>query len=153
AAALCAGLLQACDDVRVLATSREPLAIAGEARYRLGPLTLPGPDQTGDGGGSGAVGLLTRRGRSAGAGFALAGGVGAAVAQVVRRLDGMPLAIELAAARVEALGVRQLAGRLDDRFALLAGTDRLAAGRHRSLAAAVEWSYRLLGEDERRVFR
>ena len=65
----------------------------------------------------------------------------------------MPLAIELAAARVEALGVAQLADRLDDRFALLTGGDRLAPGRHRSLAAAVEWSYRLLGEEERRVFR
>ena len=153
AAELCAGLLQACDDVRVLATSREPLAIAGEARYRLGPLTLPGPEEAGDGGGSEAVALFADRARQVDAGFALTGEAGAAVAQVVRRLDGMPLAIELAAARVEALGVRQLADRLDDRFALLAGGDRLAVGRHRSLAAAVEWSYRLLGEDERRVFR
>jgi predicted ATPase len=71
----------------------------------------------------------------------------------VARLDGMPLAIELAAARVEALGVGQLADRLDDRFGLLAAGDRLASGRHRSLAAAVEWSYQLLGEEERRVFR
>ena len=69
------------------------------------------------------------------------------------RLDGMPLAIELAAARVESLGVGQLLDRLDDRFALLAGGDRLAAARHRSLAATVDWSYQLLGEDERRVFR
>ena len=69
------------------------------------------------------------------------------------RLDGMPLAIELAAARVEALGVAQLLDRLDDRFALLAAGDRLAAGRHRSLAATVEWSYQLLDERERRVFR
>ena len=153
AAELCAGLLQACDDVRVLATSREPLAIAGEARYRLGTLTLPGPEEAGDGGGSEAVALFADRARQVDAGFALTGEAGAAVAQVVRRLDGMPLAIELAAARVEALGVRQLADRLDDRFALLAGGDRLAVGRHRSLAAAVEWSYRLLGEDERRVFR
>ena len=65
----------------------------------------------------------------------------------------MPLAIELAAARVEALGVAQLADRLDDRFGLLTGGDRLAPCRHRSLAAAVEWSYRLLDEDEQRVFR
>ena len=69
------------------------------------------------------------------------------------RLDGMPLAIELAAARVEALGVAQLLDRLDDRFALLAGGDRLAPPRHRSLAAAVEWSYQLLDENEQRVFR
>ena len=69
------------------------------------------------------------------------------------RLDGMPLAIELAAARVEALGVGQLLDRLDDRFALLSGGDRLAPPRQRSLAAAVEWSYRLLEENERRAFR
>ena len=75
------------------------------------------------------------------------------MARLVTRLDGMPLAIELAAARVEALGVGQLADRLDDRFALLTAGDRLTAGRHQSLAATVEWSYRLLGEDERRVFR
>ena len=75
------------------------------------------------------------------------------VARLVARLDGMPLAIELAAARVEALGVAQLLDRLDDRFALLTGGDRLAAGRQRSLAATVEWSYQLLEEHERRVFR
>ena len=69
------------------------------------------------------------------------------------RLDGMPQAIELAAARVESLGVAQLLDRLDDRFALLAGGDRLAAARHRSLEATVAWSYQLLGERERRVFR
>ena len=75
------------------------------------------------------------------------------MARLVARLDGMPLAIELAAARVEALGVAQLLDRLDDSLALLAGGDRLAAGRHRSLAAAVEWSYQLLAEAEQRVFR
>ena len=73
--------------------------------------------------------------------------------RLVARLDGLPLAIELAAARVEALGVGQLLDRLDDRFALLAGADRLAAPRQRSLAATVEWSYQLLDEQERRVFR
>jgi len=75
------------------------------------------------------------------------------VARLVARLDGMPLAIELVAARVEALGVAQLLDRLDDRFGLLVAGDRLAADRQRSLAATVEWSYRLLDEDERRVFR
>jgi predicted ATPase len=153
AAQLCAGLLAACDDVRVLATSREPLAVAGEARYRLGPLTLPGPDQTGDGGGSEAVALFTERACCADARFVLDEQTAAVVAQLVARLDGMPLAIELAAARVEALGVGQLLDRLDDRFALLAGADRLAPDRQRSLAATVEWSYRLLDEAGRRVFR
>ena len=153
AAGLCAGLLVACDDVRVLATSREPLAVAGEARYRLAPLTLPGAGNGEDGAGSEAVALFADRARRADARFALDGQTGPAVAALVTRLDGMPLAIELAAARVEALGVAQLVERLDDRFTLLAGADRLAPGRHRSLAATVEWSYQLLDEHEQRVFR
>jgi predicted ATPase/DNA-binding CsgD family transcriptional regulator/transcriptional regulator with XRE-family HTH domain len=151
AAALCAGLLLAADDVRVLATSREPLAIAGEARYRLAPLTLPGPqDPAGE---SEAVALFADRARRADARFELDRHTEPVAAQIAARLDGMPLAIELAAARVEALGVTQLLGRLDNRFALLAAGDRLAAGRHRSLAAAVDWSYQLLDEREQRVFR
>ena len=97
--------------------------------------------------------LFADRARRADAHFALTGETGPVVARLVARLDGMPLAIELAAARVEALGVVQLADRLDDRFGLLAGGYRLAPGRHRSLAATVEWSFRLLGEDEQRVFR
>jgi predicted ATPase/DNA-binding CsgD family transcriptional regulator len=154
AAQLCAGLLAACDDVRVLATSREPLAVAGEARYRLGPLTLPDPDGDGaDAAGSESVALFADRARRADARFVLDGQAGPAVAGLVARLDGMPLAIELAAARVEALGVAGLLDRLDDRFTLLTGGDRLAADRQRSLAATVEWSYQLLDEDERRVFR
>jgi predicted ATPase/DNA-binding CsgD family transcriptional regulator/transcriptional regulator with XRE-family HTH domain len=150
-AALCARLLLAADDVRVLATSREPLAIAGEARYRLAPLTLPGPrDPAGE---SEAVALFADRARRADARFELDDQTGPVAARIVARLDGLPLAIELAAARVEALGVTQLLDRLDDRFALLTAGDRLAVGRHRSLAAAVDWSYQLLAEDERRVFR
>jgi predicted ATPase len=153
AARLCSGLLAAADDVRVLVTSREPLAVAGEARYRLGPLTLPGPGDGAGGGRSEAVALFADRARRADARFALDEQAGPAVARLVARLDGMPLAIELAAARVEALGVAQLLDRIEDRFALLTGGDRLAAGRHRSLAATVEWSYRLLEQDEQRVFR
>jgi predicted ATPase len=151
AAELCAGLLAACDDVRVLATSREPLAVAGEARFRLGPLTLPGDGA--DLAGCESVALFVDRARRADPEFALDGENGPVVARLVARLDGMPLAIELAAARVEALGVTQLLDRIGDRFALLTGGDRLAAGRQRSLAATVEWSYRLLDDDERRVFR
>ena len=139
--------------MRVLATSREPLRVAGEARYRLAPLTLPGPDDAADGGRSEAVALFADRARRADARFALDEQTGPAVARLVTRLDGMPLAIELAAARVEALGVAQLLDRIDDRFALLVAGDRLAAGRQRSLAATVEWSYQLLDEQERRVFR
>jgi predicted ATPase/DNA-binding XRE family transcriptional regulator len=152
AAELCAGLLVACDDVRVLATSREPLRVAGEAGYRLGPLALPGPDEA-DAAGCEAVALFADRARQADAHFALAGETTAAVARLVRRLDGMPLAIELAAARVETLGVAQLLDRIDDRFALLTAGDRTAPPRQRSLAATVDWSYQLLEEPERRVFR
>src|SRR5690349_10117730 len=152
AAQLCAGLLAACDEVRVLATSREPLRVAGEARYRLGPLTLPAPGDPADLARYESVALFADRARRADARFVLDEPTGRAVARLVARLDGMPLAIELAAARVEALGPAQLLDRIDDRFALLTGGDRLAAGRHRSLAAAVEWSYRLLDEPERRVF-
>jgi len=154
AAELCTGLLLACDDVTILATSREPLRVAGEARYRLAPLALPDPDDPAEAAaGCEAVALFADRARRADAHFALAGKIGPAVARLVARLDGMPLAIELAAARVEALGVAQLLDRLDDRFALLVVGDRLAAGRHRSLAAAVEWSYQLLDDHEKRVFR
>ena len=153
AAQLCAGLLAACDDVRVLATSREPLAVGGEARYRLAPLTLPAPDGAADAVRCESVALFTDRARRADAGFALDEQTGPVVARLVAGLDGLPLAIELAAARVEALGVGQLLDRLDDRFALLAGGDRLASGRQRSLAAAMEWSYQLLDEREQQVFR
>jgi DNA-binding CsgD family transcriptional regulator len=99
------------------------------------------------------VALFAERARRADAGFTLDGETAPAVARLVARLDGMPLAIELAAARVEALGAAQLLARIDDRFTLLETGDRLAPGRQRSLAATVEWSYRLLGEQERRVFR
>jgi predicted ATPase/DNA-binding CsgD family transcriptional regulator/tetratricopeptide (TPR) repeat protein len=153
AARLCAGLLAACDDVRVLATSREPLAVAGEARYRLGPLSLPGADDVAGGAGSEAVALFADRARLADRQFVLDGQTGPAVARIVARLDGMPLAIELAAAHVEALGVTGLLGRLDDQFALLTSADRLAPDRQRSLAATVQWSYRLLDDQQRRVFR
>ena len=97
--------------------------------------------------------LFADRARQADPHFVLTARPGPLVAQLVARLDGMPLAIELAAARVEALGLAQLLDRLDDRFALLTGGDRLAAARQRSLAATVDWSYQLLSEDERRVFR
>ena len=149
AAQLCAGLLQSCDDVRVLATSRERLRIAGEAVYRLAPLPVAGPGDAGMAGAE-AVTLFADRARAADAGFALTDQNRGDVERLVGRLDGMPLAIELAAARAEALGVLES---LDGRLGLLAGGDRLAAGRHRSLAAAAEWSYLLLEKEEQRVFR
>ena len=153
AAQLCAGLLAACDDVRVLATSREPLAVAGEARYRLAPLSLPDGDGEAGADESEAVALFAARARGVDARFTLDQESSPAVGRLVMRLDGMPLAIELAAAQVETLGVTQLLGRLDERFALLTGGDRLAPSRQRSLAATVDWSYQLLDETQRRVFR
>jgi non-specific serine/threonine protein kinase len=153
AAELCAGLLAACDDVRVLATSREPLRLAGEARYRLGPLALPDLDDLADVARAEAVALFADRARLADPRFALDDHAGPVAARLVARLDGMPLAIELAAARVEALGVAGLLDRIDDRFALLTDGDRVAADRQRSLTATLEWSYQLLDQQEQRVFR
>jgi predicted ATPase/DNA-binding CsgD family transcriptional regulator len=153
AAELCGRLLVGADDVRVLATSREPLRIAGEVRYRLGPLALPDPDNLAGAAQCEAVRLFADRAQRVEPRFALDQETAATAARLVARLDGMPLAIELAAARVDALGVRQLLDRIDDRFALLADGDRLAEQRQRSLAAAVQWSYQLLDDAEQRVFR
>ena len=153
AAELCGRLLLGADDVRVLATSREPLRIAGEVRYRLGPLTLPDPDDQAAAGESEAVTLFADRAWLVDPRFSLDEKTAAVVARLVARLDGMPLAIELAAARVDALGVAQLLDRIDDRFGLLAEGDRLAEERQRSLAAAVQWSYQLLDDPEQRIFR
>jgi predicted ATPase/DNA-binding CsgD family transcriptional regulator len=149
-ARLCAGLLAACDDLRVLATSREALQVTGETRYRLGPLATPDP--SGSAGRSEAVTMFVERAQHADGRFALDDYTRPMVGQLVTRLDGMPLAIELAAARVEALGVAQLLVRLDDRFALLTAGDRLTE-RHRSLAAMIDWSHQLLDRHEQQVFR
>jgi predicted ATPase/DNA-binding CsgD family transcriptional regulator len=151
-AELCAALLPAADDVRILATSREPIGIDGEARYRLAPLSLTGPRGQAGLGTSEAVALFAERARRVDPHFTLGGEPGQAVARLVERLDGMPLAIELAAARVEALSAADLLNRLDDNPQLLATRNRLAAERHQSLAATAAWSYRLLTGQEQRVF-
>ncbi|MGC1284318.1 MAG: LuxR C-terminal-related transcriptional regulator [Streptosporangiaceae bacterium] len=143
AAELCRALLLSADDVQVLATSREPLRVAGEAKYRLQPLAA----------GSDAVTLFADRAREADRWFCLDDRTRPLVAQIVARLDGMPLAIELAAARIESLGLDHLAARLEDSLWLLTSSDRAAADRHQSLAATVDWSYRLLAEKEQQVFR
>jgi predicted ATPase/DNA-binding CsgD family transcriptional regulator len=148
-AGLCDALLPTADDLRILATSREPVGVPGESRYRLPPLTLPAPGDREAIAGSEAITLFADRARQADPRFTLGPETAQAVARLVRGLDGVPLAIEMAAARVEALGVTGLA----DRFALLAGGNRLAADRHQSLAATARWSYELLTEQQRQVFR
>ena len=151
-AQLCSALLSAADDVRILVTSREPVGLAGEARFRLGPMALaePGDGRAAE---SEAVALFADRARRSDPRFALDTESRPVVARIVTRLDGIPLAIELAGARVEALGLDQLLARIDDRLALLDGGDRLAPHRLRSLAATADWSYQLLGSTEKQVFR
>jgi predicted ATPase/DNA-binding CsgD family transcriptional regulator len=144
-AELCGDLLPAADEVTVLATSREPVGIAGETRYRLGPLPVPGSG----GDGTEAVQLFAARARQADPSFELADGNAELVGRLVTRLEGMPLAIELAAARLEALGLP----RLLDRLHLLSSSDRRAPARQQSLTATIDWSYQLLSEDMRRAFR
>jgi predicted ATPase/DNA-binding CsgD family transcriptional regulator len=151
AAELCAKLLPFADDVRILTTSREPIRVPGEARYRLAPLGLRGQDEPNEAADSEAARLFADRVRPAGRSFTLGPESATAVARIVQRLDGIPLAIELAAARADALGLVQLADHIDER--LLTGSDRLGPGRHQSLAAAADWSYQLLTEQERAVFR
>lgn len=153
AAELCGRLMLDADDVRVLATSREPLRIAGEVRYRLGSLALPDNGDLAAGTPCEAVRLFADRAQRVEPRFHLDEATAATVARLVARLDGLPLAIELAAARVDALGVAQLLDRIDDRFALLSAGDRLAEERQRSLAATVRWSYQLLDDAEQRAFR
>jgi predicted ATPase len=139
-ARLCQDLLSAGDDFRVLATSRDATGVAGEARYRLHPLAVTEPDELAEAGYAPAVALFADRARQADAHFILDDETAPAVVRLVARLDGMPLAIELAAARVEALGLDQL----ETSFALLTSADRTSPARHRSLAATVEWSHGLL---------
>jgi predicted ATPase/DNA-binding CsgD family transcriptional regulator len=152
-AQFCAAVLRTADDVRILATSREPLGLPEEARYRLPPLTLPDPDSPGGPVASEAVALFADRARQLDPYFTLDDESGPLVASLVARLDGLPLAIELAAARAEALGLAELLGRLDDRLRLLVSEQRGAAARQRSLEATFYWSYQLLSETEQRVLR
>ena len=151
-AGLVADILGRCPGVRVIATSREPLGIDGETLFALTPLAVP---ETGaatvEVAGSAAVRLLLDRAAAAGADLALDESTVADVVEVVRRLDGLPLAIELAAARLRVLSIAEVAVRLADRFRLLTGGRRTALPRHRTLRAVVEWSWDLLSPLEREV--
>jgi predicted ATPase/DNA-binding CsgD family transcriptional regulator len=150
-------LLLACPRLRVVATSRQPLGLfgAGETTFRVPSLAMLDPwvAASDEIGASEAVRLFVDRSRSVLPGFALTDRNAASVAQICRRLDGIPLAIELAAARVSTLGVEQIVARLDDRFRLLSDASRRMPARHRTLSATVEWSYELLSDDEKLLFR
>jgi predicted ATPase/DNA-binding SARP family transcriptional activator len=154
AAALADRLLADCPRLRILATSREPLSITGEAVWQVDPLGLPPEDVDGrEVLGYDAVHLLVDRARAVRPGFTVNDDNAAAVAQICRVLDGMPLAIELAAARIRTMTVAHLAERLDDRFRVLIGGSRTALPRHQTLRAAVDWSWDLLSDAERALLR
>ena len=135
--------------LRVLVTSQEALHIAEEQVYRLGGLSI---DATADAPAA-AVELFIVRARAANPRMQLTTANLTAIAEICRRLDGMPLAIELAAARVRILGIEGLRARLDERFQVLTGGTRATLRRHQTLRAAIDWSYGLLGPDEQTVFR
>jgi predicted ATPase/class 3 adenylate cyclase len=149
-------LLRACPNVRILATSRETLGVTGETTWRVPSLSVPDPqrlpplDRVTE---YEAVRLFSDRAVASEPQFAVTSSNAPAVAQVCYRLDGIPLAIELAAARINVLAVEQIAARLDDRFRLLTGGSRTALPRQQTLRAAMDWSYDLLSPKERAVLR
>ena len=150
-----AALLRSCPRLRILATSQTRLGVPGEASWPVPPLTVPEPEPADPQAAAGAesVRLFCDRAALARPEFRLTAGNVAAVGDICRQLDGIPLAIELAAARVSALTVAQLAARLGNRFRLLTGGSRAGLPRHRTLEAAIEWSHDLLSETEQVCFR
>ena len=156
AAAITSAILQSGPGPRVLATSRQPLGLAAETVWSIPTLDIPDPEEgvsLYDVLDSDAIRLFAERADAAWPGFSVTEINADAVVRICRRLDGMPLAIELAAARLRSMSVEQLAERLDDRFRLLTTGDRSALPRHRTLEASVEWSHDLLSDDERALFR
>jgi predicted ATPase/DNA-binding CsgD family transcriptional regulator len=155
-AKLADALLRACPMLRLLATSREPLGIAGEAGVPIPSLPFPDSNQALSLEGLQrypAVTLFADRARLVLPGYELGPQNSGAVARICRLLDGIPLAIEMAAARIPVLAAEQLASRLDDTFRLLTGGSRAALPRQQTLRATVDWSYQLLTEPERALFR
>jgi predicted ATPase len=149
-------LLLACPNLRVIATSREALRIAGERAWRVPSLSLPDPGLVATAERLDryeSVRLFVERTKDVVADFELNDRNAPAVAGVCRRLDGLPLAIELAAARTGMLSPQQILSRLDDRFALLTAGGRTAPSRHRTLLATMDWSHNLLSEEEKILFR
>ena len=149
---LASEVLGGAEHVGVLATSWEPLAIPGEVVYTVAPLPVPDEGDADIDPTIAAVELFVDRARAVEPGFSLTSENGVAVAQIVRRVDGIPLAIELAAARVNVLPPEQIALRLEDRFRMLTGTRRTDAGHHQTLEAAISWGYDLLSDAERLLF-
>jgi predicted ATPase len=154
AAAFADRLLGECRRLRVLATSREPLGITGEVLWQVEPLALPAEGaHPSDVGSAPAVRLLLDRAGAVRKGIGSDADTLSALVGICSALDGIPLAIELAAARLRTMSLDQLARRLDDRFRLLTGGSRTALPRHRTLSAVVDWSWDLLTEPERAVLR
>ena len=143
-------LIKSCSGLRVLATSREPLRLPGEVVWDVPPLAGGGGRTETE---SDAVELFLERAREANARLTFTAGDLATVAAICREVDGLPLAIELAASRVRVLGLEQIRAGLRDRFTLLAGGPRGSSLRQRTLRASLDWSHRLLDEDERILFR
>jgi len=155
AAAMAEAVLRTSSAVHIIATSREPLRVEGEWVYPVPPLAVPAEnaaDQD-DPMDYGAVRLFVERTRAAEPHFAPDRRGATMIAAICRRLDGIPLGIELAAARAAALGIGELAARLDDRFQMLTGGWRTALPRHQTLRATLDWSYELLAEPERVILR
>lgn len=154
-AQLAGALIAGCPRLTILASSREGLGVYGETTYHLPTLSLPAAnDDTAEiVNRSEAVQLFVERAAAAQPGFRVSDANAPAVAQIVRRLDGIPLAIELAAARLKVFSVAQIAARLDQRFRLLTGGSRTALPRQQTLRALIDWSYDLLDDDERDLFR
>jgi predicted ATPase/class 3 adenylate cyclase len=147
-------LLEGCPSIRVLATSRAALGVPGEVRYRVPPLELPRPGaDAAEAAASAAVTLFTERAALARPHHRFDDREMAVVVELCRRLEGLPLAIELAAARFGALSLGELVGGIDDRFTMLTGGPRSAPERHQTLRNAVDWSFRLLDTDEQHVLR
>ena len=154
-AALSAALLRSCPDLQILATSREPLRVVGEAVLPVPPMAAPEPERSGGVAGLSrydAVALFTERAAAAVPDFALTEDNYRAVAALCYRLDGLPLAIELAAGRLRSLSPAQILSKLDDRYALLTGGERGRPDRQQTLRSSIEWSYQLCSPQEQRLW-
>jgi len=146
-------ILRRCPGVYLLATSREPLGIGGETIYRVPSLSLPGPDDADPPGSGDAVALFVQRAKEQGVDLSADEQTVPLLVSICRRLDGLPLAIELAAARLRSISLNGLRDRLDQRFRLLTGGSRAALERQQTLRATVDWSYSLLNGPEQSLLR